>query len=164
MKEISLYNITNGFVELINNEEITDENKAQIEEELTLLLQQKSENIIGFTKNIELTIEAMKSEEKRIADNRKTLENKLDKFKEYVKNCMENSNILKVETSLGTISIASNPISVDIVDESKVPDTYKKEVVTTKIDKKAIADDFKATGEIIDGVVINTDKKSLRIR
>ena len=164
MKEISLYNITNGFVELINNEEITDENKAQIEEELTLLLQQKSENIIGFTKNIELTIGAMKSEEKRIADNRKTLENKLDKFKEYVKNCMENSNILKVETSLGTISIASNPISVDIVDESKVPDTYKKEVVTTKIDKKAIADDFKATGEIIDGVVINTDKKSLRIR
>ena len=56
MKEISLYNITNGFVELINNEEITDENKAQIEEELTLLLQQKSENIIGFTKNIELTM------------------------------------------------------------------------------------------------------------
>lgn len=164
MNEISLYNITNGFVQLMNNDEITEEDKVKIEEELTLLLQQKSENIIGFTKNIELTIEAMKSEEKRIADNRKSMENKLNKFKEYIQECMENADIKKVETTLGTISLAKSPISVEIVNEDVIPNKYKTQVITSKVDKKSIADDFKSTGELIDGVIIHTDKKNLRIK
>jgi cysteine sulfinate desulfinase/cysteine desulfurase-like protein len=164
MNSLSLYNITNGFVELMNSEEITEADKVKIEAELLELLEHKSSNIIGFTKNIELTIEAMKSEEKRIADNRKTLENKLSKFKEYVKDCMINANIPKVETELGTISIAKNPISCEIVNEEIIPNKFKTEVITTKIDKKAILDNFKETGELIDGVVINTDKKSIRIK
>lgn len=164
MQNLSLYNITNGFAQLMSNDEITDEVKAKIEEELTVLLEQKSGNIIGFTKNIELTIEAMKSEEKRIADNRKALENKLTNFKEYVKDCMVKADIPKVETELGTISIAKNPISCEVVNEEIIPNKFKTEVVTTKIDKKAILDNFKATGELVDGVIINTDKKSIRIK
>ena len=71
MNSLSLYEITSGFPALMENEEITDEDKKKIEDELVVLLQQKSQNIIGYTKNIELTINAMKEEEKRIADNRK---------------------------------------------------------------------------------------------
>ena len=164
MEKLSLYTITNGFVELMNNNDLIEENKAQIEEELTILLQQKSENIIGYTKNIEATIDAIKSEEKRLAEKRKSLENKVEKFKAYVKDCMENSNILKVETILGTITVAKNPMSVEIIDENAIPSEYKEEVITTKINKKAILDNFKATGELIDGVVINTDNTSLRMR
>lgn len=164
MNNLSLYDITNGFVQLMNNEEITEENKNEIEKELTILLQQKSESIIGFTKNLELTIEAMKNEEKRITDNRKVLENKLTKFKEYVKECMENSNVLKVETVLGTLSVTKNPISIEIINEDEIPAEYKEKIVTTKVDKKAITDNFKTTGEIIPGVQINTNKTSLRIK
>lgn len=164
MNNLSLYDITNGFAQLMSNDEITEENKIEIEKELTILLQQKSENLIGFVRNTELTIEAMKNEEKRIADNRKSLESKLTKFKDYVKECMENSNVLKVETTLGTISIAKNPISVEIINEDEIPVEYKQEVITTKIDKKAITDNFKTTGELIPGVQINTNKTSLRIK
>lgn len=164
MENLSLYKITNGFVELMENEEITELDKQQIQEELTLLLERKSESIIGFTKNIELTIEAMKTEEKRIADNRKALETKLDNFKNYVKECMESSGITKVETTLGTLSIAKNPISVEIVNEDTIPSEYKQEIITTKIDKKAITDTFKTTGELIEGVNIITTKTSLRIK
>lgn len=164
MNNLSLYDITNAFPVLMEAEEITEEDKAKIKEELTLLLQQKSQNIIGYTKNIELTIAAMKSEENRISEQRKALENRTAKFKQYVKECMENSGITKIETGLGILTIAKNPISVEVVNEDDIPNDYKLEVVTTKIDKKAIADNFKATGEIPAGVNILTTNTSLRIK
>ena len=164
MQNLSLYEITNAFPRLMEQEEMTEETKQEIEKELTTLLQQKSQSIIGYTRNIELTIEAMKSEEKRISEQRKTLENRLTKFKDYVKGCMENNDITKIETELGNLTIAKNPISVEIVNEDEVPSEYKTEVTTMKIDKTKIKNDFKSTGEIPAGVNIQTENTSLRIK
>ena len=164
MENLSLYQITNAFPALMESEEITPEDKAKIEEELTILLQQKSQNIIGYTKNIELTINAMKEEEDRIASNRKTLENKLTRFKQYVKECMENNGITKIETGLGTLSIAKSPVSVEIVNEEAIPNNFKQEIVTVKVDKTKIKENFKETGEIPDGVNIVTTNTNLRIK
>ncbi len=164
MNNFSLYEITSGFPALIENEEITEEDKKKIKEELIVLLQQKSQNTIGYVRNIELTIEAMKTEEKRISEQRKILENRLTKFKQYVKDCMESNGITKIETELGTLSIAKNPISIEIINEYEVPNEFKTEVITTKIDKNKIKDNFKATGEIPAGVNILTQNTSLRIK
>lgn len=164
MNNLSLYEITSGFPALMENEEITEEDKKKIEDELIILLQRKSQNIIGYTKNIELTINAMKEEEKRIADNRKVLENKLTRFKEYVKECMENNGFTKIKTELGTLSIAKSPASVEIVNEDEVPNEFKQEVVTIKIDKTKIKNNFKETGEIPTGVNIITTNTNLRIK
>ena len=164
MNNLSLYEITNAFPVLMESEEITEEDKKKIEEELTILLQQKSQNIIGYTKNIELTINAMKEEEKRIAENRKSLENKLERFKDYVKECMERNNITKIETGLGILSIAKSPMSVEITNEDEIPSEFKQEVVTVKIDKTKIKNNFKETGEIPNGVNIITTNTNLRIK
>lgn len=164
MDNFNFYEITNAFPVLMESEEITEENKKKIKEELTVLLQQKSQNIIGYTKNIELTINAMKEEEKRFANNRKVLENKLGRFKEYVKECMENNGITKIETGLGTLSIAKSPVSVEVINEDEVPNEYKLEVVTTKVDKTKIKNNFKETGEIPAGVNIVTTNTNLRIK
>ena len=164
MSNLSLYEITNAFPALMENEEITEEDKRKIEEELTMLLQQKSQNIIGYTKNIELTINVMKEEEDRISSDRKVLENKLIRFKQYVKECMENNGITKIETGLGTLSIAKSPISVEVVNEDAVPSEFKQEVITTKIDKTKIKNNFKETGEIPQGINIITTNTNLRIK
>lgn len=164
MNNLSLYDITNAFPKIMENEEMTEEDKKKVEEELTLLLQQKSQNIIGYTKNIELTIIAMKEEEDRIASNRKILENKLSRFKDYVKECMENNGFTKIETGLGTLSIAKSPVSVEIVNEDEIPSEFKQEVVTVKIDKTKIKNNFKETGEIPAGVNIVTTNTNLRIK
>ena len=164
MNSLSLYEITSGFPALMENEEITEEDKKKIEDELVVLLQQKSQNIIGYTKNIELTINAMKEEEKRMADNRKTLENKLARFKDYVKECMEKNGITKIETELGILSIAKSPASVEIINEDEIPSEFKQEVVTVKIDKTKIKNNFKETGEIPAGVNIVTTNTNLRIK
>lgn len=164
MSNLSLYEITNAFPALMENDEMTEEDKKKVEQELTLLLQQKSQNIIGYVRNNELTIEAMKAEEKRISDTRKSLENRNANFKQYVKECMEGNGITKIETGLGMLSIAKSPISVEVVNEDEVPSEYKQEVTTVNIDKKAIANNFKATGEIPNGVNIYTENTNLRIK
>ena len=164
MSNLSLYEITNAFPALMESEEITEEDKNKIKAELTMLLQQKSQNIIGYTKNIELTIEAMKEEEARMSNNRKVLENKLTRFKQYVKECMENNGITKIETGLGILSIAKSPTSVEIVNEEAIPSEFKQEIVTVKVDKTKIKNNFKETGEIPDGVNIVTTNTSLRIK
>ena len=163
-KELSLYQITEAFPVLMAQDEMSDEDKNKVKEELTILLQRKSNSIIGYTKNIELTIEAMKKEEERISNNRKVLENRLKNFKEYVKNCMEGNGIKKVETDLGSLTIAKSPISIEIIDEEKIPDEYKEIVFSTKVNKKKIADNFKATGELIEGVEIHSDNTNLRVK
>lgn len=164
MENLSLYQITSAFPMLMEQEEMTEEDKIKVEEELTKLLQEKSQSIIGYYRNNELTIQAMKEEEKRIAEIRKALENRNEKFKKYVKECMENAGFTKIETTLGSLSIARSPISIEIVNEDEVPSEYKTEIVTTKTDKKAIADNFKATGEVPNGIIVHTENTNLRIK
>lgn len=164
MNNLSLYQITSAFPMLMEQDEMSEEEKSKLQEELTILLQEKSQNIIGYTRNIELTISAMKEEEKRLTDNRKALENRLAKFKEYVKECMDKNGITKIETELGSLTIAKNPMSVEITNEELIPNEYKTEVVAVKIDKTKIKNNFKETGEIPDGVNILTNNTSLRIK
>ena len=164
MNNLSLYEITNAFPILMEQEEISEEDKKKIEEELTVLLQQKSHNVIGYARNTELMINVMKEEEKRLEENRKNLEKQLTKFKEYVKECMERNNITKIDTGLGSLTIAKNPASVEIINEDEIPEEYKTEVVTVKIDKTKIKNNFKETGEIPNGVNILTNNTSLRIK
>lgn len=164
MDNLNLYQITSAFPMLMAQEEMSDEEKNKVEEELTVLLQNKSQNIIGYFRNNELTITAIKEEEKRLAETRKNLEQRNENFKKYVKECMENAGFTKIETALGALTIAKSPISVEITNEDEVPSEFKQEIVTTKIDKKAIADNFKQTGEIPNGVIINTENTNLRIK
>lgn len=167
MNKLSLYNITNKFVELMDkaqNEELTEKEYNELGEELAIELQNKSSNIIGYVQNIEGFINAVKDEEVRLSEMRKTAENKLTKFKEYVKENMERLDIKEIPTELGTLKIAKNPMSVEIDNEDKIPGEFKNVIMTTKVDKTAIKNHFKNTGEIIPGTRIVNDKTSLRIK
>lgn len=164
MSSLSLYNITSAFPMIMEQEEMTPGLKEELERELTVLLQEKSQNIIGYVRNMELTVDAMKTEEKRISEQRKGLENKIEKFKNYVKECMERNGFSKIDTGLGSLAIAKNPMSVEIENEDEIPSEFKQEIVTTKIDKTAIKKHFKETGEIIPGTIIVDNKTSLRIK
>lgn len=167
MSDLTLYNITNKFAELMDmaeNGELTEEQYNALGEQLTLELQQKGSGIIGYTQNEEAFIEAVDFQIKRLQDLKKARQNKLEKFKQYVKENMDRLGITKMDTELGTLSIAKNPMSVEIENEEEIPKEFKQQVITTKIDKTAIKNHFKATGEIIAGAKIIDDKTSLRIK
>ena len=162
----SLYEITNALQVLQEREieEMTEEEKEQLQEKLKELLIEKSGSVIQFIQNLQSSIDGIKNEEKRLKEARQYLENRQEKFEEYVLKCMENIGAKEIITDNGILKTRNNPLSVEIVDEDKIPSKYKKQVIETKIDKIAIKEDFKNTGEIIDGVAYITDKKSLNIK
>ena len=163
----NLYEITNSFVELMSKAEegeLTEEEYNKIGEELAVQLQAKSSNIIGYYQNENALIEAIDNQIKRLQDFKKIKQNSVDRFKKYVKENMERLEIQKIETELGTLSIAKSPISVEIVNEDEIPEEFKDTITTVKTNKKKISDNFKATGEIPNGVIIHTDNTNLRIK
>lgn len=164
MSDINLYAISKSFNELMLADEVAEEEKEQALSILGDMIKNKSVEVIGLEKNMEYAIEAMKEEEARIKENRRLLENKLERYKGYIQSCMNILETNKIETPRGSISLVANPISVEIVDEEKIPNKYKKQVIEVKIDKQAIARDFKNTGELTEGVRIINDKKSLRFK
>lgn len=164
MSNITLYDIKNKFIELAEREDLTEEEKTELSHEIAIELQNKSANIIAYIRNSKSLFDAMKNEEERLANIRKSGENKLDKFIEYVKENMNQLGIDKIQTELGNMSIAKNPMSVEIENEDEVPGEFKQEVTTVKIDKTAIKEYFKSTGELIPGVRIIDNKTSLRIK
>lgn len=167
MSNLTLYSITNKFVDLMDkaeNGELAEEEYNQLGQELVIELQNKSASIIAYVQNEEALIEAVDVQIKRLQEFKKAKQNKSDKFKQYVKECMERLRIDKIETELGSLSIAKNPISVEIENEDEIPSEFKQEVKTIKVDKTAIKNHFKETGEIITGIRIVDDKTSLRIK
>jgi hypothetical protein len=167
MSNLTLYNITNKFVELIDkaeNEELTAEEVQALSVELEQELVNKSSSIIGYIKNAEGLIEAIGAEEKRLAEMKKTGERKLEKFKGYVLENMNRLGIVEIPTELGSLKVAKNPISIEVENENEVPEEFKKEKVTISVDKTAIKNHFKETGEIVAGTRVIDNKKSLRIK
>ena len=162
-KTITLYEMTSDLIELMDAE-INEEVKAEIIEAIKLQIETKAENIIAVIRNYETRIEAVKAEEKRLADMRKIGEARLEKFKKYVKENMEALELQKIQTELGTLSIAKNPLSVEVIELNKVPQEFLKQEIKISADKTAIKEHFKETGEVPEGCIIYTDRTSLRIK
>jgi hypothetical protein len=164
---MSLYKITNRFVELMDkaeNEELTPEEVQAIGIELEKELLNKSSNIIGYIKNAESLINAIKDEETRLEEMRKMGEKKLERFKTYVLDNMNRLGIIEIPTELGSLKVARNPISIEVLNEDEVPNEFKKEKTTISVDKTAIKKHFSETGEIVAGTRVVNDKTSLRIK
>lgn len=167
MNNLTLYQLTNGFMKLfdaVEGGEICEEIAKEIQEELQTALTNKSTNIIAYYQNKQALINGIDEEIKRLQDFKKSEKNKLDSYKEYVKNNMELLGIEKIETPVGKLTIAKSPISVEIINEDEIPNEYKTVVTEIKVDKKKIADNFKTTGEIIAGVKIITNNTNLRVK
>lgn len=166
MKNLSLYNITNSFITLFEKAEQGELTKEEIEEQgkdLAISLKNKSTSIIGYVRNLDLTSEAIKNEIDRLTTMKKAIDNKNIKFKEYVKQNMEELELQKIDTELGTLSVTKNPASVEVYDENMISDEYKKEKLTVSIDKTAIKNAIK-NGKEVQGARLIEDKTSLRIK
>lgn len=167
MSDLKLYQITDDFQELMDRAtdgEITEEEYNKLGEKLAMQLQEKSTNIIGYYETQNNLVEGIDSQIKRLQNLKKVTKNRIDRYKEYVKGCMEKLGLVKIETELGTISVAKSPISVEVVDENKIPKKFKEEVKTIKIDKTKIKNSYKETGELPEGTIIHDNNTYLKIK
>lgn len=121
----------------------------------------KLEGCALFIKNLEADVEAMKAEEKKLAERRRVLENKAEYMRAYVGHSMAVFGDLKLETARVALSFRKSEALV-IADGAEIPEAYVVTKTTTAPDKAALKKALKA-GAIIPGVAIET-RQNLQVK
>lgn len=84
-----------------------------IEEEFNF----KAENTAQYIKSLKAAKDAIKSEEDKLRKRRQQYERKIECMTTYLKTCMEQINVKKIETPRAKITIRTNAPSLKIADE-----------------------------------------------
>lgn len=164
----SLYDIAEAdrkLQELIANVETDDDNEHAIAlmEEIEGQLVSKGAGIIKAKMNVKGMVNALDIEIKRLTAMKKAIEGKDEKFNKYIKMCMIKMDTTKIETPLGTLSLAKGRESTVIDNPDVVPKKFKTVVKETKIDKMAIKQAINA-GEKVKGARVVRGEPSLTIK
>jgi hypothetical protein len=125
--------------------------------------EEKAKHILFVMRNLQGSIELCKSEEKRLSENRKAMENQLAGIKEYLILNMKESGITKVDNGVLKASYVKPKPMLVLSNEDSIPDEYKKIKVSSAIDKKMLLDALKDGGEV-EGAEIGESKPSLMIK
>lgn len=158
----SLYDITAGYSALIDaydNAE-SDEEREGI---LAMLeaadgeITEKAENYAKLIRMKEEEAKAFKAEADRLTARKTAAENMAKRLKQAMLEGMKMADISEIKTSIGKWRVQNNPWSCEVVDIDRVPMEYHIKQ-DDKIDKKGLLDRFKATGEVIEGVVFRQDQ------
>lgn len=123
-------------------------------------LEEKLESTAKVIRNLEAEAEALEAEEKRLKARKTAVRNRIADIKGYVQENLEAIGKDKVTSGIFKWSIQANAPSVNILDESLIPDDYwkiERKPMKTEI-KKAIE-----SGELTEGVEL-VRTKSLRLR
>ena len=115
---MKLYEIPHEIEALVNEDtgEITDiELFTQLQEEQ----EQKLANVALWTKNNDSDVEALKQEARNLLDRAKTIENKNNNLKEFLKHYMISNGIEKIETPRVVVSFRKSS-SLIVDDENEL--------------------------------------------
>lgn len=123
-------------------------------------IETKADNIAKVLRDFDGDIEALKSEEERLAKKRKAIENRQKQLKEYLQNAMLVLDKRKFKTDLFSFNIQRNAPSLKILDESKIPEDYYK--IEKKLNKNDLKEAVKS-GLFTDAAEL-VQTESLRIR
>ena len=154
----SLYEITQNMKMLTSYLDEEDFDSDVYENTLDLIkteLNNKSTSLIHVIKNIESDETMLDNEIKRLKAIKDRKSKNLKDVKEYIKVCMEQMGLNKIETPIGNFSLRKSE-SVDIINPVKIPAQYLNTVVEYKPDKVKIKEAIK-NGIKIEGVEIVTN-------
>lgn len=140
---MSLYEISSELQSVIEGGMVFDVETGEVIfdsdslDELQALYDDKLEGCGLYVKNQMAEIEAIKAEEKRLAERRRVKERKAERMKEYMLQSMERTGTSKLDTAKIAISTRkSKRVIVD--DQSILPRNFVTIEQTEKVDKAAL--------------------------
>lgn len=160
----ALYELNAAYINVLDliEEGATPEEMEPVLKNIEDEIDKKADGYATVIKRLEANAKMLADEEKRLYSKRKAFEGNIDRLKRNLEESMVLQGKKKFKTDKFSYGIQKNPMSVRVLDESKISENYKEVVETIKIDKKAIIDAYKAGEEINGAEVIQTE--SLRIR
>lgn len=161
--KMKLYELTSNYRELqmmiedgVDPSALADTLQA-IEESI----QDKVQNTALVIRNLEADVDAIKAEEKRLADRRKAIENNCKGLKDYLYQQMTATDLKRIKGTIVTVGIQKNPASLDIAEGAIVPPEYMIPQ-PPKVDKKLLLAAVK-DGMQWDGITLR-QSEGVRIR
>ncbi|MEX2955522.1 siphovirus Gp157 family protein [Staphylococcus pasteuri] len=124
-------------------------------------LEDKADGYVAVIKSLEGDNSAIDEEIKRLRQRKTSNQNGIKRLKETLQEVMEETGKEKFKTALNSYSIANNPPSLDVQDDSLIPKEYWISQSPT-LNKKDLLKDIKA-GTEIKGVELK-QTRSLRVR
>lgn len=115
---------------VLNIEEI----KKVVEDQLD----SKSTGLIKYIRMLTLEAQNIEEEEKRLKKLKDSKKKKIDNLKDFIMSAMQSSDLKRINTSMGNITLRNNPESVLVEDENTIPKQFKRIETKEVIDKKAI--------------------------
>lgn len=163
----SLYELTGAYQALLDAYDAaeTDEERADIIDAILNAkgdITQKGEDYARIIRNVESDVKAYQDEINRMTGHVRAGKNLIERLKGNYLEAIKLTGEKEVKTSIGKWRIQNNPWSCEVEDWEKVPVKYRTPQ-PDKVDKKSLLDDFKATGEIIEGVTFKQEM-GLRFR
>lgn len=159
---IKLYNLTESYIRLLDMaDEMDDDVYKDTLESIKEPLAEKAENTAKVIKSLEAEAKAIREEEIRLADRRRTLENKGQRLKDYLQSNLEAAGMKKIKGKLLNVSIQKNAPSLYIEKDDYIPSSFYEEQAP-KLNRKALLEYLKDGGEV-DGVTVR-QTEGIRIR
>ena len=151
-EKLALYTIAEAFSKL---DEMVENDSSLVEylDGVQMQLQEKVNNIVRYSRNLELTAEMIDVEIKRLSELKSVYKNKSDSLKDYISYSMQKNGIEKVETDIARLSFRKSQ-TVEIEDISKLPERFVVTKVSKTADKKAIKEAIE-NGEAVEGARID---------
>jgi hypothetical protein len=159
---MTLYELSQQFDFISNMEDADPQTIADTLESLEGDIQDKLLNIGRYVRNIEAEADSIKTEEKRLADKRRVIEKKVERLKDYVADAMKLIGKTKVNDGVITWSLQMNPPKVVVDDESSIPVSFVKQVITETVDKNAIKQALQG-GNVVPGCHLEQEQ-GLRLK
>lgn len=139
----SLYELTENYYQALDfltdpENDIDGQTLADTLESLDGELDDKIINVGKFIVSIENQADGIMEAEKRMKQRRQALEKKAGWLRDYALSAMQRSGHNKITASDIALSLAKLPASVQVQDESQIPDAFWRVKTIREIDKTAI--------------------------
>ena len=136
---MKLYEITGEILELLTMAEDSELDQKMIRdtmEGLDFEFEEKAEAYAKVVKTLEMDIAGLDEEIQRMTKRKATIKNNIDRLKRSLEGAMIATGKRKFKTPLFGFGIQKNPPSLNVLDESKIPEEFWIEQ-QPKLDKKA---------------------------
>ncbi|EGQ3487609.1 siphovirus Gp157 family protein [Staphylococcus pseudintermedius] len=159
----SLFNLTDAYQQVYDLIAEQGDETVLIEtlQSINDALEEKADGYVAVIKTLEADNVAIDEEIKRLRQRKTSNQNGISRLKESLQFSMESTGKEKFKTALNSYSIANNPPSLDVVEESLIPTEYWVSQAP-KLNKKDLLKDIK-NGADIKGVEVK-QTRSLRVR
>ena len=116
-------------------------------------LADKVENIAKLVRTLEAEANAYDQEANRLAKHMVALKVRSAGLKAYVLDNLQAAGLTVLQAGLFKVRVQNSPPSCEIVAEADLPDEYKTERVVVDVDRRAIIENWKATGADVPGAI-----------